>query len=77
MDPATQTAEQRAAAATVQLPDSQATVIDALDSSALVRGILGDPAVDALVAVRRYEIEHFGALPADELAARFRLAWSL
>ena len=43
----------------------------------LVRGILGDAAVDAVVAVRRYEQENFGDLSPDELAEKFRLAWSV
>ena len=45
--------------------------------SALLRGILGDQAVDAIVAVRRYEHENYGDLPPDELAEKFRLAWSV
>lgn len=77
VDPATLTEDQRNSAGTVQLSDNQSTIIDALDSSALLRGILGDAAVDVLVAVRRYEIEQFGALPAEALADKFRLAWSL
>ena len=59
------------------LPTSQAEALDALDRSALMRGILGDPAVDAMVAVRRYEQENYGDLSADELAEKFRLAWSV
>ncbi len=51
--------------------------LDALDQSALVRGILGDESVDAVVAVRRYEQENFGDLSPDELAEKFRLAWSV
>jgi glutamine synthetase len=61
----------------VQLPDSQADIIAALDDSKLLRGILGDPAVTMLVLVRRHEIEQYGDLSPDELAAKFRLAWSI
>jgi glutamine synthetase len=42
-----------------------------------MRGILGDPVVDAVVGVRRYEQETYGGLSADELAEKFRLAWSV
>jgi len=42
-----------------------------------VRGILGDESVEAVVAVRRYEQENFGDLSPDELAEKFRLAWSI
>ena len=47
VDPATLTDEQRADAGIVLLPTSQADALDALDRSTLLRGILGDPAVDA------------------------------
>ena len=77
VDPATQTDAQREAAGTVQLPDVQTDVLAALDDSALIRRILGDQAVDMLVAVRRYEAEHYGDLSAEELAGKFRLAWSV
>jgi glutamine synthetase len=52
-------------------------VIDTLDRSALMRRILGEEAVNAVVAVRRYEQQTYGDLPPDELAAKFRLAWSV
>lgn len=60
-----------------QLPTVQSEIIDTLDESTLVRNILGDSAVDAIVAVRRYEIEHYGELTTQELAEKFRLAWSV
>lgn len=77
VDPATQTEEERRAAGTVQLPSDQADFIAALDSSARLRAILGEPAVDALVAVRRYEQENFADLGPEELAEKFRMAWSV
>lgn len=77
VDPAALTAEQRTAAGVEVLPESQVAAIDALDGSALLRGILGDPAVDAIVAVRRYEQENFADLEPDELADKFRLSWSV
>ena len=58
-------------------PSDQSDALDALDESSLLRGILGDEAVDAVVAVRRYEQETYGELKPDELADMFRLAWSV
>lgn len=77
VDPATLTDEQRRQAGMVLLSSSQSDAISALDESPLMRGILGDEAVDAVVAVRRYEHENYGDLPPDELAEKFRLAWSV
>ncbi len=59
------------------LSTEQTETVDSLDHSGLMRSILGDPAVDALVAVRRYEHRTYGDLAPDQLADRFRMAWSL
>jgi len=77
VDPAKLTDEQRQQAGIVLLPSSQSEALDALDQSSLIRGILGDEPVDAVLAVRRYEHENYGDLPPDELAEKFRLAWSV
>ncbi len=77
VDPASQSEEQRRSAGTVLLPIDQAEVIAALDTSTRMRAILGDAAVDAIVAVRRYEQDHFADLEPPELADKFRMAWSL
>lgn len=77
VNPSHLTEAEREAVGMTQLPSEQDTVIDALAGSALVRGILGDPAVDAIVAVRRYEHERHAALTDDELAQRFRMSWSV
>lgn len=77
VDPATLTADQRAATGVTLLPISQAEALELLDRSALIRGILGDAAVDAIVAVRRYEHETYSHLGEDELADKFRMAWSV
>ncbi|HEY6573792.1 MAG TPA: glutamine synthetase, partial [Mycobacterium sp.] len=77
VDPSTLTERQRTDAGIEQLPTNQAEVVDALAESGLVRGILGDAAVDAIVAVRRYEYETYADLDPDQLAGRFRLAWSV
>lgn len=77
VDPDTLSAEARAAAGVVLLSHHQTDAIAAMDSSQRLRGILGDPVVDALVAVRRYEHETYANLAAEELADKFRMAWSL
>jgi glutamine synthetase len=77
VDPSTLTDKQRADSGVALLPTSQAEALDLLDGSALIRGILGDPAVDATVAVRRYEQETYGHLGEEELADKFRMAWSV
>jgi glutamine synthetase len=77
VDPAKLTDDQRKEAGIKLLASSQAEALDALDQSALIRGILGDESVDAVLAVRRYEQQNYGELSADELADKFRLAWSV
>ncbi len=77
VDPALLTDAERDRAGTVLLPDSQAAAIAALDESQLMRGVLGDPAVDMVVAVRRLEQERYGNLGAEQLADKFRMAWSV
>jgi glutamine synthetase len=77
VDPATLTDQKREEAGIVLLPGKQSAAIDALDGSSLMRGILGDHVVDAVVAVRRYEQETYGGMNPDELADKFRLAWSV
>ena len=77
VDPSTLTDAERSAAGIGLLTDSQSKAVDALDGSALLRHVLGDSAVDAIVAVRRYEHQNFGDLDPEELAEKFRLAWSV
>ncbi|HTI74217.1 MAG TPA: glutamine synthetase family protein [Mycobacterium sp.] len=77
VDPAKLSEEQRRDAGMVLLASNQADAIDALDHSALMRGILGDESVEAVVAVRRYEQATYGELSPEELAEKFRLAWSV
>ena len=73
VDPQTLPDDRRVA----RLSDRQSEVIAALDHSNLMRGILGDPVIDALVAVRRYEHDNYGELGPQELTDTFRMAWSL
>ena len=77
VDPGTLTDAERTEAGIALLTDSQPAAVDALAESLLLRTILGDAAVDAVVAVRRYEHEHYGDLGPEELAEKFRLAWSV
>ncbi len=77
VDPAALTEAQRRDCLVTLLSTDQAEILDRLDRSATVRGILGDAAVDAVVAVRRYEHEHYAQLSPHELAEKFRLAWSV
>jgi glutamine synthetase len=77
VDPANLTDDQRKQAGIKLLASSQAEALDKLDQSSLMRGILGHEPVDAVVAVRRYEQENFADLSPDELAEKFRLAWSV
>ena len=75
-DPSAVAEADRAAAGLDVLPTDAAAIIDALDRSDLARRLLGDPVVDATVAVRRLEHQTFAETPLDELAARLRLVWS-
>ena len=77
IDPALLSAPDRERDAILRLTDAQPEAIAALDGSELLRGILGDAAVDAVVAVRRLEQERYGDLVPEQLADRFRMAWSL
>ncbi|OBG43604.1 glutamine synthetase [Mycobacterium alsense] len=77
IDPARLSESDRADAGVVRLPEAQPEATAALDGSALLRRILGDPVVDIVVAVRRLEQERYGNLDKEQLADRFRMAWSL
>jgi glutamine synthetase len=77
IDPAKLSDSDRDRAGILRLPGAQAETIAALDNSKLLRHILGDPAVDMVVAVRRLEQERYGDLGPEQLADKFRMAWSL
>lgn len=77
VDPGALSADERTEADIGLLSTDQGAVVAALAESALLRGILGDAVVDSVVAVRRYEHEHFGELTPEQLAEKFRLAWSV
>lgn len=77
IDPAVLSDSDRERDNIVGLHGEQSEVIAALDHSELMRGILGDPAVDMVVAVRRLEHERYGDLDPEQLAEKFRMAWSV
>ena len=77
IDPAKLSDADRDAAGILRLPDAQSEAIAALDDSELLRALLGDPAIDMVVAVRRMEQDRYGDLDPERLADKFRMAWSL
>lgn len=77
VDPRTLSDTERDRGGIRRLPDSQSQAIAVLDASARMRAILGDAAVDALVAVRGWEHDHYGDLSAEQLAEKFRMSWSV
>jgi glutamine synthetase len=77
LDPATLSDSERRGAGIAQLSDSQAKITGALDNSTRLRAILGDPAVDVVVAVRSFEHEQYAHLNREQLADKFRMAWSV
>jgi len=77
IDPANLSDSDRDGAGIVRLREAQFEAITALDNSTLLRSILGDPVVDMVVAVRRMEHERYGDLGPEQLADKFRMAWSL
>jgi glutamine synthetase len=77
VDPAALSDSARSRAGIVPLSGSQAQTIAALDNSTRLRAILGDPAVDVVVAVHRFEHEQYAHLNREHLADKFRMAWSV
>jgi glutamine synthetase len=77
IDPAKLSDSERTRAGIVRLPEAQVEAITALDKSELLRSLLGDPVIDMVVAVRRLEHERYGTLGPEQLADKFRMAWSL
>jgi len=77
VDPAKLSDSDRDHAGIERLSEAQGEAIGALDNSRLLRNILGDPAVDMVVAVRRLEQERYADLGPEELADKFRMAWSM
>ena len=61
---------------TVRLPADQASALDALESSDRARRLLGDDILEALMAVRRYELDTYGGQDVEAVAEKLRYAWS-
>ena len=59
-----------------ELPTGQRAAIDAMESSPIAAELLTPEVIEALVAVRRYEITTFGDLSPAETTQALRLAWS-
>jgi glutamine synthetase len=58
------------------LPTDQRTAIDTMERSTTAAELITPEVIDALVAVRRYEITTFGGLSPAETTQALRLAWS-
>jgi glutamine synthetase len=58
------------------LPTDQVAAIDAIEASAIAAELLTPQIVEALVAVRRYEITTYGGQPTVETTRALRMAWS-
>jgi glutamine synthetase len=77
VDPATVSEADRISAGIVLLGSLQTEAIATLDDSTVLRKILGDSLIDLVVAVRRMEHDRYGDLAPEQLADRFRMAWSV
>jgi glutamine synthetase len=60
-----------------QLPGELAAVLDAFEASDVATRVLGPEVVAAVLAVRRWELDHYGTEDPESLPARFRFAWSI
>jgi glutamine synthetase len=66
----------QSATAPPPLATDQRSAIEAFESSTIAAELLGPAVVEALVAVRRYELTTFGDRPPAETTQALRLAWS-
>jgi glutamine synthetase len=76
VDPQTFDDELRAQAGITALGDEQASTLDMLERSATISRLLGDDLVNALVAVRRHEVDMSKRHTEAELVELLRFAWS-
>ncbi|WP_232374865.1 type I glutamate--ammonia ligase [Mycolicibacterium mengxianglii] len=58
------------------LPTGQRAALDAIESSTVAAELLTPEVVEALLAVRRYELDTYGDRPPAETTQALRLAWS-
>lgn len=59
------------------LPRPQADILKSLAASDAARACAGDAILQALLAVRRHELETYAAAPLAEVTERFRYTWSI
>jgi glutamine synthetase len=76
VDPAALTPEDAARTGTVRLPADQAAALAALESSALAHRLLGEEILEALIAVRRHELDTYGGKDVEAVTEKLRYAWS-
>lgn len=73
--PAALTAEEAARSGAVRLP-GPASALDLLEASDLARRLLGEELLEALLAVRRHEVETYGGTDVEAVAEKLRYSWS-
>ncbi len=76
-DPGAMTDTQRAQAGIIRLESSQPSMLDMLERSTAAKEILGSALLEALLAVRRHEVEIARSSSIEELVERFRFTWSV
>ena len=76
-DPGAMTDTQRAQAGIIRLESSQPSMLDMLERSTAAKEILGGALLEALLDVRRHEVEIARSSSIEELVERFRFTWSV
>jgi len=76
-DPGAMTDTQRAQAGIIRLESGQPSMLDMLERSTAAKEILGGALLEALLAVRRHEVEIARSSSIEELVERFRFTWSV
>jgi len=71
------TDDQRAQAGIVRLESNQSAMLDLLERFKIAQEILGAGLLEALLAVRRHEVEIARSASIEELVERFRFTWSV
>ena len=76
VNPADLDAAARERTGTVELSAEVSAALDALESSKLMRSVLGEAIIESVLAVRRHEQDAYGDTPIAEVTERFRFAWT-
>jgi glutamine synthetase len=74
--PGSLTSEDAARTGAVRLPADQGSALGVLERSDLARRLLGEEILEALTAVRRYELDTYGGQDVEAVAEKLRYAWS-